>query len=68
MAERLLHYNVNAMDYHHLPVWSILLGTQRFGTPPAEVVAKIEVISDLALLQKLLLRTLDVTSWAELLA
>jgi hypothetical protein len=46
----------------------LLLGTQRLGTPPAEVVAKIEAMSDLAVLQTLLLRTLDVTSWAELLA
>jgi hypothetical protein len=25
MAERLLHYNVNAVDYHKLPVWSLVL-------------------------------------------
>jgi predicted transposase YdaD len=46
----------------------LLLGTQRFGTPPAEIVSKLDSVSDLEVLENLLLRTLEVTTWAELLA
>jgi hypothetical protein len=63
-----LNEGLNRGDLRTSRTSVLLLGTQRFGTPPAEVVSKIEAISDLAVLQKLLLRTLDVTSWADLLA
>lgn len=46
----------------------LVQGTKRFGTPSAKVRRKIMQISDVRLIDALVLRVLDVESWAQLLA
>jgi predicted transposase YdaD len=46
----------------------IKLGTKRFGPPPAEVRARISSVMDLDVLDAMLLRVLDATSWDDWLA
>jgi hypothetical protein len=45
----------------------LVLGTKQFGTPDAPIAATIEGITDLARLEALSQRLLDVGSWQELL-
>jgi predicted transposase YdaD len=45
----------------------VLLGRVRLGEPSAEIVARLDAVSDLGQLESLMIRSIDVKTWEELL-